>query len=72
VTEQHGGSVSAANASDGGAVFTMHLPVVAADREGATVEGSAGATAGQAASDRAANGAGDAASAARSAAGERR
>ena len=72
VTEQHGGSVSAANAPDGGAVFTMHLPVVPADREAAPLDGSAGAPAGQGASDRAANGAGDGASAARSAAGERR
>jgi two-component system sensor histidine kinase MprB len=31
VTEQHGGSVSAANAPDGGAVFTMRLPAVAAE-----------------------------------------
>jgi two-component system sensor histidine kinase MprB len=31
VAEQHGGSVSAANAPDGGAVFTLHLPTVAAD-----------------------------------------
>jgi two-component system sensor histidine kinase MprB len=30
VTEQHGGSVNVANADDGGAVFTMRLPVVAA------------------------------------------
>ncbi len=29
VTEQHGGSVSAANAPDGGAVFTMNLPLEA-------------------------------------------
>ena len=26
VAEQHGGSVSAANAPDGGAIFTLHLP----------------------------------------------
>ena len=26
VAEQHGGSVSAANAADGGAIFTIHLP----------------------------------------------
>ena len=31
VTEQHGGTATAANAPDGGAVFTLHLPVVAAD-----------------------------------------
>ncbi|MGI9185167.1 MAG: sensor histidine kinase, partial [Solirubrobacteraceae bacterium] len=30
VTEQHGGTASAANADDGGAVFTLHLPVSAA------------------------------------------
>ncbi|MGB9185934.1 MAG: HAMP domain-containing sensor histidine kinase [Solirubrobacteraceae bacterium] len=29
VTEQHGGTASAANAEDGGAVFTLHLPVSA-------------------------------------------
>src|SRR5438270_11045028 len=76
VTEQHGGSVSAANAPDGGAVFTMHLPLVAADGEAHAVDASARgaeeATAGDtAAPDGAANGAPDAASAARSAAGER-
>ncbi len=31
VTEQHGGSASAANAQDGGAIFTLHLPGVAAE-----------------------------------------
>ena len=31
VAEQHGGSVSAANAPDGGAVFTLQLPTVQAD-----------------------------------------
>ena len=31
VTEQHGGTATATNAPDGGAVFTLHLPVVAAD-----------------------------------------
>jgi two-component system sensor histidine kinase MprB len=31
VTEQHGGTVSVANAPDGGAVFTLHLPGIAAD-----------------------------------------
>jgi two-component system sensor histidine kinase MprB len=30
VTEQHGGSASVANAPDGGAVFTLHLPVTPA------------------------------------------
>jgi two-component system sensor histidine kinase MprB len=34
VAEQHGGSVSVANAPDGGAVFTMRLPVSEADRSG--------------------------------------
>jgi two-component system sensor histidine kinase MprB len=71
VTEQHGGSVSAANAPDGGAVFTMRLPVVPADHDVAAVDDSAGAAAGQAPADGDANGASDAASAARSAAGER-
>jgi two-component system sensor histidine kinase MprB len=31
VTEQHGGSVSVATATDGGAIFTLHLPATAAD-----------------------------------------
>ncbi len=31
VIEQHGGEVEAANAPDGGAVFTLHLPTVAAE-----------------------------------------
>ncbi|HEX8976411.1 MAG TPA: HAMP domain-containing sensor histidine kinase [Solirubrobacteraceae bacterium] len=31
VTEQHGGTATAANAPDGGAVFRLHLPVVAKD-----------------------------------------
>lgn len=31
VAEQHGGSVSAQNATDGGAVFTIHLPVAPAE-----------------------------------------
>jgi two-component system, OmpR family, sensor histidine kinase MprB len=31
VTEQHGGTASAANAPDGGAIFTMALPTVTAD-----------------------------------------
>ena len=38
VAEQHGGSVSAGNAPDGGAVFTMRLPVVAADGEAPAVD----------------------------------
>ncbi len=37
VTEQHGGTVMAANAADGGAVFTMKLPVTPAE-EAATAE----------------------------------
>ncbi|MGH2869309.1 MAG: sensor histidine kinase [Solirubrobacteraceae bacterium] len=37
VTEQHGGTASAANAPDGGALFTLHLPVSAA-ADGATPE----------------------------------
>jgi two-component system sensor histidine kinase MprB len=32
VAEQHGGSVSATNAEDGGAIFTLHLPAVAAEQ----------------------------------------
>ena len=32
VTEQHGGTATVANAPDGGAVFTLHLPVVADGR----------------------------------------
>ncbi len=32
VTEQHGGSAAAANAPDGGAVFTLHLPTVPAEQ----------------------------------------
>jgi len=76
VTEQPGGSVSAANAPDGGAVFTLHLPLVSADGEAHAVDASARgaeeATAGDTAAPHgAANGAPDAASAARSAAGER-
>jgi two-component system sensor histidine kinase MprB len=42
VTQQHGGSVSAANAPDGGAVFTMRLPVVAADGHAPTVDAANG------------------------------
>jgi len=34
VAQQHGGSVSAANASDGGAVFNLRLPVTPADASG--------------------------------------
>jgi two-component system, OmpR family, sensor histidine kinase MprB len=34
VAEQHHGSVEAANARDGGAVFTLRLPLVAADASG--------------------------------------
>ena len=33
VTEQHGGSATVTNAPDGGAVFKLHLPVVAAAQE---------------------------------------
>jgi two-component system, OmpR family, sensor histidine kinase MprB len=33
VTEQHGGQATVSNAADGGAVFTLHLPVVPADSE---------------------------------------
>jgi two-component system, OmpR family, sensor histidine kinase MprB len=33
VTEQHGGAVAAANAPDGGAVFTLSLPVAPVERE---------------------------------------
>jgi signal transduction histidine kinase len=42
VAEQHGGSVSVANAPDGGAVFTLQLPVVASDGRGASVEDATG------------------------------
>ncbi|HET9104329.1 MAG TPA: HAMP domain-containing sensor histidine kinase [Solirubrobacteraceae bacterium] len=31
VTQQHGGTATVANAPDGGAVFTLHLPVTSAD-----------------------------------------
>ena len=34
VTEQHGGTATAANAPDGGAIFTLHLPVVGAGDDG--------------------------------------
>ncbi len=43
VAEQHGGSVSAANAPNGGAVFTMRLPVVAADGQAQAIEDATGA-----------------------------
>jgi two-component system sensor histidine kinase MprB len=43
VTEQHGGSVSAANAPDGGAVFTMRLPAMAADGHASPAELASGA-----------------------------
>jgi two-component system, OmpR family, sensor histidine kinase MprB len=36
VAEQHGGSVTAANAPDGGAVFTIHLPAVSAPSDDAS------------------------------------
>jgi two-component system sensor histidine kinase MprB len=47
VTEQHGGHASAANAPDGGAVFTLELPAVAADAsaDGALWAGDAAADA---------------------------
>ena len=38
VTEQHGGSVAAANAPDGGAVFTLHLPAAPPDKTDETDE----------------------------------
>jgi two-component system sensor histidine kinase MprB len=77
VTEQHGGSVGAANAPDGGAVFTLRLPILPADGEARPVDAAAGAASDleapgdPGAPDRVGNGASDAASAARSAAGER-
>jgi two-component system sensor histidine kinase MprB len=43
VTEQHGGSVSAANAPDRGAVFTMRLPVVAAEGQAPSLDAPSGA-----------------------------
>jgi two-component system sensor histidine kinase MprB len=33
VTQQHGGTATVENAPDGGAVFTLHLPVMAADAD---------------------------------------
>ena len=73
VTEQHGGSVRAANAPDGGAVFTMTLPGVAADGEAAGSDSSPATDSPPAAARGATtNGVSDAASAARSAAAERR
>jgi two-component system sensor histidine kinase MprB len=33
VTDQHGGTASVANAPDGGAVFTLRLPLVKADED---------------------------------------
>jgi two-component system sensor histidine kinase MprB len=38
VTEQHGGHATAANAADGGAIFTLHLPSLPADGESAPAE----------------------------------
>jgi two-component system sensor histidine kinase MprB len=38
VTEQHGGTASAVNAEDGGAMFTLHLPVSAAADDAAPEE----------------------------------
>ncbi len=32
VTEQHGGTATAANAPDGGAIFTLHLPTTPAEQ----------------------------------------
>jgi two-component system sensor histidine kinase MprB len=34
VTEQHGGTATVANAPEGGAVFTLHLPVISASDDG--------------------------------------
>jgi two-component system sensor histidine kinase MprB len=41
VAEQHGGSVEVANAPDGGAVFTLHLPLMPADASGSGWPGDA-------------------------------
>jgi two-component system sensor histidine kinase MprB len=38
VTEQHGGTASAVNAEDGGAIFTLHLPVSATADDAAPEE----------------------------------
>jgi two-component system sensor histidine kinase MprB len=46
VTEQHGGTASVANAPDGGAVFTLHLPVLPAGEGESGSDGEAPAAAG--------------------------
>jgi two-component system sensor histidine kinase MprB len=38
VTEQHRGTATAANAPDGGAVFTLHLPTTPAEQPAARPE----------------------------------
>ncbi len=43
VAEQHGGSVSAENAPDGGAVFTIQLPVLSAEEAPSAEQHVAGA-----------------------------
>ena len=45
VTEQHGGTASVANASDGGAVFTLSLPAGPLDHDGADLAGDGAAPA---------------------------